>query len=65
MTKRGWTDIHTAIAMGAILLTAVHVVMSRTGLVADVRLLITGQRSRPRRIGPGASALGTPAGDRP
>jgi hypothetical protein len=60
VTKRGWTDIHTAIATGAILLTAAHVAMSRTGLAADVRLLITGQRSRRRRIGPGA-----PSADRP
>jgi hypothetical protein len=50
VTKHGWADIHTAIAMGVILIAATHVVVVRAGLVADVRLLVTGQRSAPRRV---------------
>ncbi len=44
VTKRGWTDIHTAAAIGAILLAVTHLVVVRVGLVADVRLLVTGRR---------------------
>ncbi len=50
VTKHGWADIHTAIAMGVILIAATHVVVVRSGLVSDVRLLVTGQRSAPRRV---------------
>jgi len=48
LTKRGWVDVHTAITMGAILVAMTHVAVVRAGLVADVRLLATGQRSAPR-----------------
>lgn len=51
VTKHGWADIHTAIAAGASLIAATHVVVVRAGLVADVRLLVTGQRGAPRRVG--------------
>ena len=49
VTKRGWTDIHTAVAIAAMLLAVTHLVVVRAGLTADVRLLATGQRSKPRR----------------
>ena len=50
VTKRGWTDIHTAVAIAAMLLAVTHLVVVRAGLAADVRLLATGQRSKPRRV---------------
>ena len=50
VTKSGWTDIHTAVAIAATLLAVSHVVVVRAGLAADVRLLATGQRSMPRRV---------------
>jgi hypothetical protein len=50
LTKRDWVDVHTAITMGAILVAMTHVVVVRAGLVADVRLLVTGQRSAPRTV---------------
>jgi hypothetical protein len=53
VTKRGWADIHTAVAIAAIGLAVTHVVVVRAGLVADVRLLATGQRSHPGRVGRG------------
>lgn len=48
LTRHEWGDVHTAISMGVILVAMVHVVVVRSGLVADVRLLATGQRSAPR-----------------
>ena len=50
VTKSGWTDIHTAVAIAATLLAVSHLVVVRAGLAADVRLLATGQRSKPRRV---------------
>lgn len=50
VTKSGWTDIHTAVAIAATLLAVGHIVVVRAGLAADVRLLATGQRSKPRRV---------------
>ncbi|MDP2350534.1 MAG: DUF4405 domain-containing protein [Chloroflexota bacterium] len=50
LTKHDWADIHTAIAMGVILIAATHVVVVRAGLVSDIRLLATGQRSVPGRV---------------
>ena len=50
LTKRDWVDVHTAVTMGAILVATTHVVVVRAGLVADVRLLLTGQRSAPRTV---------------
>jgi len=50
VTKHGWGDIHTAAAMLAVGLAVAHLTVVRSGLVADVRLLATGQRSKPRRI---------------
>ena len=55
LTKRDWVDVHTAVTMGAILVATTHVVVVRTGLVADVRLLLTGQRSAPRPVRRAAS----------
>ena len=52
LTKRDWVDVHTAVTMGAILVATTHVVVVRTGLVADVRLLATGQRSAPSARAP-------------
>ena len=50
LTKRDWVDVHTAVTMGAILVAITHVVVVRAGLVADLRLLLTGQRSAPRTV---------------
>ncbi len=50
LTKHGWVDVHTAATIGAILVSMTHVVVVRAGLVADVRLLLTGQRSGPRAV---------------
>lgn len=50
LTKHEWGDVHTAISMGSILVAMTHVVVVRSGLVADVRLLATGQRSAPRPV---------------
>ena len=50
VTKSGWTDIHTAVAIAATLFAVGHIVIVRAGLAADVRLLATGQRSKPRRV---------------
>lgn len=50
VTKSGWTDIHTAVAISAVLLAVTHLAVVRAGLAADVRLLTTGQRSTPRRV---------------
>lgn len=50
LRKHTWTDVHTAITAGAILIAATHVVVVRAGLAADVRLLLTGQRSAPRPV---------------
>ncbi|MFH1475720.1 MAG: hypothetical protein ABIG85_07655 [Chloroflexota bacterium] len=50
VTKRGWGDIHTAFAIAAVMLAVTHLAVVRTGLAADVRLLVTGQRSSPRRV---------------
>lgn len=50
LTKHGWTDVHTAITMGAILVATLHIVVVRVGLLADIRLLVTGQRSAPRPV---------------
>jgi hypothetical protein len=49
LTKHTWTDVHTVVAavIGVIALT--HLVVVRTGLMADLRLIATGQRSAPRR----------------
>jgi Domain of unknown function (DUF4405) len=49
ITKRGWADIHTAISMAVVIVAVTHVVVVRSGLAADLRLLATGQRSAPRR----------------
>ncbi len=48
LTKHEWSDIHTAVAAAVVLVAVTHVVVVRTGLMADVRLLATGQRSAPR-----------------
>lgn len=53
VTKRGWADIHTAVAVASVGLAVAHVVVARTGLVADVRLLATGRRSHPGHVGRG------------
>ena len=50
VTKRGWADIHTAVSMAVVAVATTHVLVVRSGLAADVRLLATGQRSRPRRV---------------
>jgi hypothetical protein len=50
LTKHEWGDVHTAFSMGAILVAMTHVVVVRAGLVTDVRLLVTGQRSAPRPV---------------
>jgi hypothetical protein len=50
LTKHDWADIHTAIAIAAVALAFTHLAVVRSGLVADVRLLATGQRSSPRRV---------------
>ena len=50
LTKHEWGDVHTAISMGVILVAMTHLVVVRSGLVADVRLLATGQRSAPRSV---------------
>jgi hypothetical protein len=50
VTKHDWTEVHTAVAAAAILVAVTHVVVVRAGLVADVRLLATGQRSAPRGV---------------
>jgi hypothetical protein len=50
VTKRGWADIHTAISVTVVALAVAHLVVVRSGLAADVRLLATGQRSSPRRV---------------
>jgi hypothetical protein len=49
LTKHEWADIHTFVTVAAILVAATHVVVVRAGLVADVRLLVTGQRRAPGR----------------
>ncbi len=49
VTKRGWADIHTAVSVGAVILALTHLVVVRSGLAADIRLLATGQRTSPRR----------------
>ncbi len=51
VTKHGWADIHTAVSVAAVMLALTHVVIVRSGLAADVRLLATGQRVTPRRGG--------------
>ena len=45
LTKHEWADIHTFVAMAAVLVAATHVLVVRAGLAADIRLLATGQRS--------------------
>jgi hypothetical protein len=55
VTKRGWSDIHTYTALGALVVAALHVTVVRMGLVTDLRLLATGQRSAPRRVPPSES----------
>lgn len=50
ITQREWVDIHTAIAMLAVVVAATHVTLVRFGLFSDLRLLVTGQRSAQRRV---------------
>lgn len=51
-TKHDWGDIHTAVSMLAIGLAVTHLTVVRSGLAADVRLLTTGQRGKPRGTAP-------------
>jgi hypothetical protein len=51
-TKHDWGDIHTAVSMLAIGLAVTHLSVVRSGLAADVRLLTTGQRGKPRGMAP-------------
>lgn len=48
VTKRGWGDIHTVVSIAVVGLALTHLAVVRSGLAADVRLLATGQRTRPR-----------------
>ena len=50
VTKRGWADIHTAISAAVVILAVTHLVVVRSGLATDIRLLATGKRSAPRRV---------------
>jgi hypothetical protein len=45
LTKRDWADVHLVASMVAISVAASHVIVVRTGLVSDLRLLVTGRRS--------------------
>lgn len=52
MTKRSWADVHTLVSMLALGLAATHILVVKSGLVSDVRLLVTGRRGAPRRAQP-------------
>jgi hypothetical protein len=43
-TKGAWGDVHWYISIAATVVTAVHLAIDRKGLLAAVRLLVTGSR---------------------
>jgi len=49
LTKRDWADVHMVASMAALAAAASHIVVVRAGLVSDLRLLATGQRSAGRQ----------------
>ncbi len=51
VTKHGWTDLHTVISFAAVAAAVLHLMIVRSGLATDLRLLATGQRRSPRRVG--------------